>query len=194
MGAAAGADVRPRDGDDPHLALDLLFAAVGHPGQFGAGGVDDLDRQVLPDKAVGLGLGLAQPFGTDGDAGVHPHRLAADVKAHVLGPEQPVQRPGQDVFAGVLLHLVEPPGPVDGRLHRRAGDGGGGKALHRVPDHPRLFVDVGDGKARPVRQGEKAAVGGLAAPLGVKDRPGQGDEAPAVRLRQNGRDADVSMS
>ena len=69
-----------------------------------------------------------------------------------------------------------------------AGDGGGGKALHRVPDHPRLFVDAGDGKARPVRQGEKAAVGGLAAPLGVKDRPGQGDEAPAVRLRQNGRD------
>ena len=101
------------------------------------------------------------------------------MEAHILGPEQPVQRPRQDVLAGVLLHLVEPPGPVDLFFHRRAGDGLGRQGLHRVPDNALLLVDVGDGEAHPAGQGQDAAVGGLAAAFGIKDRPGQGDEAAA---------------
>ena len=43
------------------------------------------------------------------------------MEAHVLRPEHLVQDAGEDVLAGVLLHLVEAPLPVDG-----AGDGGTG--------------------------------------------------------------------
>ena len=43
------------------------------------------------------------------------------MSTHVLRPEHLVQDAGEDVLAGVLLHLVEAPLPVDG-----AGDGGTG--------------------------------------------------------------------
>ena len=90
VGAAAGADVRPRDLHDPHLARDLLFASVGHPGQLLGGGAEHPDRNVLPDGPVGLQLGGPELLGREGDAGVHPDRLGADVKAHILRPKHPV--------------------------------------------------------------------------------------------------------
>ena len=37
-------------------------------------------------------------------------------KPDILGPEHLVQDAGEDVLAGVLLHLVKPPVPVDGFL------------------------------------------------------------------------------
>ena len=64
------------------------------------------------------------------------------------------------VLAGVLLHMIEPPGPVND-----AGDGF--PNFHGlftiVENDPVFFVDVGDGhtaKRSPVR--------GLSAALGVK--------------------------
>ena len=45
---------------------------------------------------------------------------------------------------GVLLHLVEPPGPVKGLLHCGAGGGGFGQGICGVPDDAALLVDVGD--------------------------------------------------
>ena len=119
MGAAAGADVRARDGHDAHLPGDLFFAAVGQRRQLFGGGVGDEHRHILPDDAVGGKLCLPQALGGDGDAGVHPHGVGADMEAHVLRPEHLVQDAGEDVLAGVLLHLVEAPLPVDG-----AGDDG----------------------------------------------------------------------
>ena len=75
----------------------------------------------------------------------------------VLRPEHLVQDAGEDVLAGVLLHLVEAPLPVDG-----AGDGGTGlcglrQGIHRVPDDAVRLVDVGDMKHR--------AVGEVSVPL-----------------------------
>ena len=76
------------------------------------------------------------PVVVDGD-GVRPQ-----VEAHVAAVVQRTQQAGEDVLAGVLLHVVESAGPVDGALHR-------GADLHRaaagVEDHTVLFVDVGDG-------------------------------------------------
>ena len=96
---------------------------VRHPAVYG---------RVRADGGVGLGLGLCQLFLRQRDACVHPHIRAADVEPHVLGPEQPVQRAAQDMLAGVLLHGVQPRGPVKAAVHglargqrcvRRVGDG-----------------------------------------------------------------------
>ena len=73
------------------------------------------------------------------------------------------------------------------------GTAAGGQSVHLVPDHPVLFMDIGDGKAGAVRQGQGAPVGGLAAPLGVKDGAFKGDAAPppgrgsAARMREDAR-------
>ena len=186
MGAAAGAGIRPRDLHDPNLARDLLFAPVGHPGQFLRGGVEHPHRHVLPDDLVCLQLGLAELVGGQGDAGVHPHRLGSDVKAHVLSPEEPVQRPREDVLAGVLLHLVEPPGPVDPGRHRRPRPGRLGQRVHRVPDDAVLFVDVRHGQGLAALQSQGAPVRRLAAPLGVKDGSVQ-CQPPAAPFQRLGR-------
>ena len=165
VGAAAGADVRTRDGHDAHLPGDLFFAAVGQRRQLFGGGVGDEHRHILPDDAVGGKFCLPQALGGDGDAGVHPHGVGADMEAHVLRPEHLVQDAGEDVLAGVLLHLVEAPLPVDG-----AGDGGTGlcglgQGIHRVPDDAVRLVDVSDMEHRAVGEGQRASVGGLTAPF-----------------------------
>lgn len=45
MGAAAGAAVRLGEGDDPHGASQLLFAAVGQMGQSVRVGIGDFHRR-----------------------------------------------------------------------------------------------------------------------------------------------------
>ena len=49
-------------------------------------------------------------------------------------------------------------------------------------------MDIGDGKAGAVRQGQGATVGGLAAPLGIKDGALKGDAASAPRQGLCGQD------
>ena len=189
MGAAAGTDIGTGDAHDAHLAFDLFLAAVGQCGQLLAGGVGDAHRHILPDNAVGGKFGLPQALGGDGDAGVHPHRVGADVEPDVLGPEHLVQDAGEDVLAGVLLHLVEPPGPVKGLLHFGAGGGGFGQIIYGVPDDAALLVDVGDVQHRAVRKGQGAPVGRLTAAFGVKDRAVQRDLSAAVAVRLGREDA-----
>ena len=85
------------------------------------------------------------------------------------------------MLAGVLLHFVEPPFPVDA-----AGDGGAGhrafrQSIHAVPDDAVMLVHIGHVQHGAVRQGQDAPVGGLAAAFGVKHRAVQRD-APAAGL------------
>ena len=181
MSAAAGADVRTRDGHDAHLSLDLLFGAVDKGGKLLPGGVADEHRHILPHDAVGGKLCLPQPLGADGHAGVHAHHLAAHMEAHILRPEHLVQNAGKDMLAGVLLHFVKPPVPVDAAGSGCAGRCGSGQGIHRMPDDTRLLVDVQHPQHRAVRQGQSAPVGGLTAALRVEHRAVQRN-APAAGL------------
>ena len=189
MGAAAGADVRARNGHDAHLAVDLFFAAVGQLGQLLRGGVGDDHRHVLPDDAVGGKLRPAQALGGDGHAGVHPHGFRPDVETHVLRPEHLVQDAGEDVFAGVLLHLVKPPLPVEPGGHHSPRDSFRRKLVHRVPDDPAVFVDIQHRNAGAVRQAQHADVRRLPAALRVKYRAVQHDASAAgLFVRFGGKD------
>ena len=181
MGTAAGADVRARDGHDAHLPLDLFFRAVNKGGKLLPGGVADEHRHILPHDAVGGKLCLPQPLGADGHTGVHAHHLGAYMEAHVLRPEHLVQDAGKDMLAGVLLHFVKAPVPVDAAGNGCAGRGGSGQDIHRMPDDARLLVDVRHPQHRAVRQGQRAPVGGLTAALRVEHRAVQRN-APAAGL------------
>ena len=93
--------------------------------------------------------------------------LRPQVKGRGGPPEALLGHGGQEVLAGVLLHVVEPARPVQLDPHaagrRRPGQ--------HVPDLPPHCPDVFDGN--PV---DPAAVGRLAAPLGIQDRIRQDDE------------------
>ena len=158
MGAAAGAAVRPGNGDDAHRALNGLFAAVGEGGQHFGGGVLGLHRQVGPDDAVGLGLGGGQPLGGDGQAGVQRGLLLADVEAHVLTAKHPVQDAAENVLAGVLLHAVQPVVHVQQALHGAADFQ---RRIGQVGDDPLLGLHV-----QHVGPVQGAPVGRLAAAFG----------------------------
>jgi len=102
-------------------------------------------------------------------------------KPHVLCPEHLVQDAGKDMLAGVLLHLIETPVPVDAAGHGCAGRCGSGQGIHRMPDDTRLLVDVQHPQHRAIRQGQSAPVGGLTAALRVEHRAVQRN-APAAGL------------
>lgn len=179
-----GAAVRSREGDDAHLSRQGLFAAVVQPLQLFRGGVGDLHRGVRPDCPVGLFLrgqdllpGELRVI-VDGD-GVGPH-----VEAHIVAVIVPAEDAGEDVLSGVLLHMVEAAGPVDGAIHVFAN-------FHRVfdsvEDHAVFLVDVGDGKAV-----HRAVVGGLAAAFGIEGGAVQRHQVSALaRLTGEDRGGEV---
>ena len=185
VGAAAGADVGSGDGHDPHLPGDLLFAPIGQRGKLFGRGIGDDHRHILPDDPVGGKFRLPQPLGGDGNAGVHPDGLGADVEADVLRAEHRMQDAGEDVLAGVLLHLVEPRFPVDRAGHGRADRGSFGQGVYGVPEDAVVLVDVQNVQHGAVRKGQGAPIGRLAAAFGVKYRAIQRDPAaagPGIRL------------
>ena len=161
VGAAAGAAVAAGL-HQPHVAGQFLFAAVVGAGQRLRVRHPAVYGRVCADGRVGLGLGLCQLFLRQRDACVHPHIRAADVEPHVLGPEQPVQRAAQNMLAGVLLHGVQPRGPVQAAVHGLAR---GQRCVRRVGDG----LTVGVHGQHP-RTAKPPGVTGLAAALGEEGR------------------------
>ena len=160
MGAAAGAQVGPAGIDQPHRAFQRFFAAVRQGGQFLRPGVPGPHRAVGPHGGVGLAFGFGKLGGRKRQIHVHPHGRAADVKPDVLRPEQPVQRAGQNVLAGVLLAGVAPAGGIYRAFHPRAG---GQRRIQAMPDHAVRNLHILHRRAA-----QKAGLGRLAAALGVE--------------------------
>ena len=158
--APGKATIRPGKGHDPHLAGEHLLAAVVQPGQRIRRGEGDLHRGVLPDHLVG-GLFRGHDL-FPGQLGivVDGHRVRPQVEAHIVTAVQRAQQAGENVLPGVLLHVVEPAGPVDGSLHF-------GADLHRavtgVENHAVCFMDI-----RDLDCAHGAVVRRLSAPLRVE--------------------------
>ena len=117
MGAAAGAEVPAGNLHQPHRAFQSLFASIGKGFQGLRVRVPGLYRQVLLNQGVGLGLRFLQLGGGKGKVNVHPHIGLTNVKAHIVGPEQPVKGAAENVLSGVLLAVVQPPLPVNDAFH-----------------------------------------------------------------------------
>ena len=142
MGAAAGTAIRFREGDNADLARQLLFAAIVQCRQFSGRGIVDLHLPVGPDDLVGLAFGVQSLLPGDVGVVVDGHHVGTQVEAHVVAAVIRTEDAGDDVLSGVLLHVVEPPGPVDvpgnslPNFH---------SSIAGVENDPVFFVDVRDG-------------------------------------------------
>ena len=160
VGAATGGAVEIGDVHYAKRPLDLGRAAQRQRGQFG--GVHEASRQgvIVGDDPVGQQLGGGQLVGGDvGAVEVNGAGLGAQVEADGFGGEGADAGLGEDVLAGVLLHVVEAAGPVQAPVDFTGGQFGGQQV-------ERAFVgrlDVQDGDVVEV-----AEVAGLAAALRVE--------------------------
>ena len=179
VGTAAGAAVRPGPGDDPHIAGEGFFAAVGQGCKDLRRGIGDVHRVVLPDVLVGQGLHLPHILHGEGSVKVDGHQVVANMEAYVVTVIAAAEDAADDVLAAVLLHEVKAAGKVDG-----PGDGvpHGEGAVTEVEDFPVLLLHMGNGSAA-----QDAVVGVLATPFRVEGGAVQGD-GEAVPLRDAGED------
>ena len=162
MGAAAGAGVRPGEGDDAHPSGEGLLAAVRQDLQLLGRGEGDLDGVVLPDVAVGRLLQFPDLLLGEFYAEVDGDHVAPHVKAHVFTAIAGVGDPGDDVLPGVVLHQIEAAGPVDVPLNLGAGLQ---RAVAGVDYMALPLVDLqNEGPA------QGAQVIGLSASLGIEGR------------------------
>ena len=117
MCAAAGRDVELLDFNQPQDALALRLLAKRHRGGFSGVSESNRDGTVLPDDPVRFPLDARDLAGRDFPLEIDRRRDRAEVEAHGSHLQQAVERGGQDMLAGVLLHVLEPPGPVDPPVH-----------------------------------------------------------------------------
>jgi hypothetical protein len=121
--AAAGLPVKAFDLDgaqDP-LALDRL--AYSRLGKLLCRPEAHPHRPVFKDDPVGAPLGLFHQARVKPRCGeVNRRDLATQVERHGRKLEQLEKRRGEQVLAGVLLHVVEAALPVNGAADRACGD------------------------------------------------------------------------
>ena len=143
VGAAAGAAVCSREGHDAHLSGEFFFAAVVQRFQGLAGREGDLTGDISKDNGIGFGFCrqalLPGDFGivVDGD-GVRTH-----VEAHIVTVVISAEDTGENVLAGMLLHMVETPFPVNDTGYSFTNFH---VSLNVVENHALFFMDVGHGK------------------------------------------------
>ena len=129
---------------------------------------------VLVDVAVGLCLDFHQLVPADVGVEVDGHHVGAHVEAHIVAAELLTDHAAADVLAGVLLHVVETAGPVDGA-------GNGLADFHfffaGVENHAAFFMDVRHGNAV-----HRAVVGRLSAALGIESGAVQHHFEPVLSL------------
>ena len=114
-------------------------------------------------------------------AKVDCRRLRAEVEA--LGPraKHPVEGGRQHVLSGVLLHVIEPPRPIDRTVHGTGCDA----AVKDVEDSPSsCSTDVEDPGSAERAGVERLTAGGRIESGAIED-----DTGPAVRRRHTAHDA-----
>ena len=84
------------------------------------------DRVVFIDVFVGSSFDFQQIFPGNGGVEINGYEVRAQVKAHIITLILLTDHPAADVFAGVLLHVIKAPRPVDlpgdgANLHRAVG-------------------------------------------------------------------------
>ena len=117
MSSAAGTEIRPREFHQTDLSLQFLFASVGKRPQFLLRRIKNSYRTVFPDFPVDFLLDLLKLFPGENAAEINGDHVASHMKAHVIVPIRLMDQSAHHVLAGMLLHQVESPLPVDLSFH-----------------------------------------------------------------------------
>ena len=168
------------DDADGAVALGELGEFAGGEESFSVGAGDGVDEEgaVFGDEVVDDALDAGEVVGGEGVAvDVDGGEFGAEVEGYGVGAEAMDQGGGEQVLAGVLLHVIEAAGPVDESFHLGSGHEG---LVDGVPDFAGFVLfdgEDGDFKNGSVAGGgaEGAGVVGLAAAGGVKGGAVEGD-------------------
>jgi hypothetical protein len=136
--AAAGREIVILDVDEPQRSGPAGLLAHTHRRGFFSGGESDRHRTVFPHHAVGISLGFANFIGSDLSREIDGRRQLPHVETLGAHAEEAIERRRQHVLPGVLLHVIEPPRPVDGAADHLAWFQG---AAHDVSDGPVFTID-----------------------------------------------------
>ena len=185
MGASAGGEVEAVHFDESQRALATGLFAQRQGGRFLGRGETQADLTVCPDNAVDLVFGR-------GDLGRRHHAVQVDggirdaqVKALGARMADRLERGGEQMLSGMLLHVIEPPSPVDHASDVRARFERPVENVHK----PR-FLTVDHVQHHAAAQ--DAQVVRLPAPRGVESGGGEGHLKPAIH-RRAGDDLGVEL-
>ncbi len=115
--AAARGHVEVLHFDDPQHAPARRFLAQRQPRRFVGPGEPDRHRPILPDDAIGVRFGFRDLGGRHLAVQIDRRRGRAEVEADRAHLQRAIERGRQHVLAGVLLHVVESPCPIDAPVH-----------------------------------------------------------------------------
>ena len=174
MGRAARTDVDAGDRHEPDALRKADLAAVFQLFQFLRGRIGCRNGKILPDDPVGSKLQVPDLFIIQLTGGVQRYGVLAQAEAHVLITVYRVQDAGQDMLAGMVLHIGKTVLPVDlpadGLSLRKKGGVAAGNGMR---NNAVLYLDIGHGKTF-----KNARVRRLSAFLREKQRPVQNDKEP----------------
>src|SRR5271170_2612443 len=135
------------DGAEDTLAVNLLANACGR--QLFGGAEAHGDDAILEDQFIRAALSFVQVSRNDrGRIEVDCADFAAKMERHRLKPEQLDKNGGEQMLAGMLLHVIEPARPVDLAAHRAVRHGGGG-VMHYAVIFRICDLDYRDSRERP---------------------------------------------
>jgi len=188
MCPAAGAGVAVRDADDPDVPGQLLFAPVVHLCKLRRGWEARVDLQILPDHPVRFLFDLQKLVPCERSVQIDRDLLRSHMESHIVISVFRVDQAGDQMFAGMSLHVAETSVPVDLASH---GLTGGKRCVCIVDDLPFHIMD-----RRHMRPAEDSRIIRLSAALRVKRRLVQNNLIPLFSLR-TGKDfrlefADIS--
>src|SRR6266446_4611306 len=161
VGPPARRPVEPANLDDTDQALHRGELPEREASGLRARNLVDQDLEVLPDRLVGALLDLTQELrvGT-GMRDVDRDLLLTQMEGSRFRGRDLDECLGEDVLAGVLLHVVEAARPVERPLHARARSE---ETLGPVPDTALLLAHIGH-----ARGAEASVVRGLPSPAGIE--------------------------
>ena len=180
MSAAAGAHIGTRNFHNTHRAFQLFFAAVCQRRQLFRRGHRHQHRHIFAHDGIGLFLGAGQLDRRKLHAHIHAHLIGANVKAHIVGPKQRMQKARKNMLAAVLLHGIPAALPVDLARYAFAHGQGG---IQRVQHTALALLHIQHLGLGAVLGLQRAQITRLAAALGEKRGAAQlGPPAAFVRL------------
>ena len=98
-------------------------------------------RTILPDALVGQLLRLSDLFIGQLPVHVDGHDPIPHMEAHIVCSPKAPQGVRQNMFAGVLLHMIQTNLPIKGGFHRCPRFQ---RLVAKMPDLPFLFPDMGN--------------------------------------------------
>ena len=160
MGSATRASVRLWKCYNPHIPLKGFFTPVGQRGKFHLGRPCDFHRTVRPYNFIGAPFRRQCLFPAYRGVIVNRNRDGTQMKAHVITLKRITQNARDNMFPGMLLHMVKTARPVDPSGNTFTGIQ---RMVTGMDNHAVMLMHI-----RYRRNAQYPLIGRLSAAFGIK--------------------------